>query len=329
MCIRANKERILWLDIAKGIAMVAVVFSHEFASVKSLVLFCNSFMLPLFFMCSGYCMSPQKYDIITYLKRKAKVLLLPYLILGLIVSFLQIPTNGLDSILQNILLELFSWQTLWFLPVLFCSDAILYFILSKNKNNTLAKVLRVEIIFLILGISFCKLNITLPIDLATVPISIFYMAIGYRTKYVVKTISIKLKIIIGGVLFLTGIILLMLTEDNLILKLNDILPISKLIFSSIESIGLLFLLSSLITSNILRTLHYVLSPLEFIGKNTMVIFAFHMPIFFYCQTYIRPYINNQLYYKPIEFIVIWVICLLLIPIFNKYTPFFIGKGYNK
>ena len=41
--------RLPWLDIAKGIAMVAVVFSHEFASVKPLVLLCNSFMLPLFF----------------------------------------------------------------------------------------------------------------------------------------------------------------------------------------------------------------------------------------------------------------------------------------
>ena len=72
--------RLPWLDIAKGIAMVAVVFSHEFASVKPLVLLCNSFMLPLFFMCSGFCLSPGKYGIVEYFKRKARTLLLPYFI---------------------------------------------------------------------------------------------------------------------------------------------------------------------------------------------------------------------------------------------------------
>lgn len=46
------RVRLSWLDIAKEIAMVAVVFSHEFASVKPLVLLCNSFMLPLFFLCA-------------------------------------------------------------------------------------------------------------------------------------------------------------------------------------------------------------------------------------------------------------------------------------
>lgn len=45
-----RSQRFLWLDLAKAIAMIAVVFSHEFASVKPLVFLCNSFMLPLFFL---------------------------------------------------------------------------------------------------------------------------------------------------------------------------------------------------------------------------------------------------------------------------------------
>lgn len=60
-------------------------------------------------------------------------------------------------------------------------------------------------------------------------------------------------------------------------------------------------------------------------KNTMVIFAFHMPVFFYCQTLLRPLFKSQLCYKPIEFILIWGICLMLIPLFNRYAPILIGK----
>ncbi|MCS2583387.1 hypothetical protein NXY00_08980 [Bacteroides sp. BFG-551] len=50
--------RLPWLDMAKGVAMVAVVFSHEFASIKPLVLFTNSFMLPLFFIASDIVYHP-------------------------------------------------------------------------------------------------------------------------------------------------------------------------------------------------------------------------------------------------------------------------------
>lgn len=58
----------------------------------------------------------------------------------------------------------------------------------------------------------------------------------------------------------------------------------------------------------------------------MVIFAFHMPIFFYSQTFIRPFFKSQLYYKPIEFVLIWGICLVLIPLFNWYALILIGKS---
>lgn len=126
-------KRILWLDVAKALAMIAVVFSHEFSSIKPLVLLCNSFMLPLFFMCSGFCLSPGKYGIAEYFKRKARVLLLPYFLLGLTVSLLHVGVNGIDGVVQNIGEELFSWQTLWFLPVLFFADLILYVFCLKQK----------------------------------------------------------------------------------------------------------------------------------------------------------------------------------------------------
>lgn len=226
--------------------MIAVVFSHEFASVSPLVTLCNSFMLPLFFMCSGYCLSPGKYGMVEYLKRKAKTLLLPYFALGIIASFLSVATQGLDTVLENIQQALFSWQTLWFLPVLFVADIILYFMLSKAKKVVRANTI-VGVLGLAFGVALCRCKITLLLDLEVVPIAVFYLSVGYGLKGTMKAKTIPNQGKFGATLLLCGLILMAVIGDNLIVKLNDILPADKLIFSTIESVGFMLMLSVLIT----------------------------------------------------------------------------------
>lgn len=252
------RVRLPWLDIAKGIAMVAVVFSHEFASVKPLVLLCNSFMLPLFFMCSGFCLSPRKYGYTEYLKRKARTLLLPYLSLGLIVSLLHIGINGLDEVIQNIEEHFFSWQTLWFLPVLFFADIILYDILSKTKGNFAMNVV-IGFMSLILGAILCWQDITMLIDLSVVPIAVFYLSLGYGVKKTLNVNAFSHRGKVGICLLALGFAIMMITKENLVLKLNDILPIWKLVFSTVEAFGIMLILSSITPPHFAKvTLHYAL-----------------------------------------------------------------------
>lgn len=319
-----GQKRLLWLDCAKALAMIAVVFSHEFSSVKLLVLLCNSFMLPLFFMCSGFCLSPGKYGIVEYFKRKARTLLLPYFILGLIVSLLHIGINGIDGVLKNIANDLFSWQTLWFLPVLFIADIFLYIFLSVSKNKFVMNAI-IGLIAVFTGMFFCWQNIKIMMDMAVVPISIFYLTVGFGLNCVLKKNGFSHKGNIGFSLLVIGILLMIISKGNLVLKLNDILPIWKVVFSTMESIGIMLILSIKIIPQPSKVMHF----LEYIGKNTMVIFAFHMPIFFYSQTFIRPFFKSQLYYKPIEFVLIWGICLVMTPLFNRYAPILIGKKHNR
>lgn len=317
-------KRILWLDVAKALAMIAVVFSHEFSSIKPLVLLCNSFMLPLFFMCSGFCLSPGKYGIAEYFKRKARVLLLPYFLLGLTVSLLHVGVNGIDGVVQNIGEELFSWQTLWFLPVLFFADLILYVFLSKAKDILVINVV-IGVVSLIIGCLFCWQDITMIMNLTVVPIAIFYLSLGYGMKKALNVNEFSHRGKVGICLLALGLVIMMTTKENFVLKLNDILPMWKIVVSTMEVVGVMLILSAIITSPIMHKLHCITNLLEYIGKNTMVIFAFHMPVFFYCQTFLRPLIKSQLYYKPIEFTLIWGICMMLIPLFNRYAPILIGK----
>lgn len=255
------RVRLPWLDIAKGIAMIAVVFSHEFASVKPLVLLCNSFMLPLFFMCSGFCLSPGKYGIVEYFKRKARTLLLPYFILGLIVSLLHIGINGIDGILKNIANDLFSWQTLWFLPVLFIADLFLYILLSVSKNKFAMNTI-IGLIAVFTGMFFCWQNIKIMMDLAVVPIAAFYLSVGYGMKRMFSADTIRNHGILGMCLLVIGLVIMIMTKSNLVLKINDILPFWKVAFSTMETMGIMLILSTVVTPPhppfAKVTLHYAL-----------------------------------------------------------------------
>ena len=241
-----EQKRLLWLDTAKALAMIAVVFSHEFSSVEPLVLFCNSFMLPLFFMCSGFCLSPGKYSMNEYIKRKSRSLLLPYFALGFIVSLLQIGIDDIDEVVLNIEKELFSWQTLWFLPVLFFADIILYGFLSMSRKKLVMNV-SVGLFSLLIGVVFCKLGLSIFVNLCVVPIAMFYLSVGYVIKRLIIIKVISNKLILGSCILVSGLVVMAVTKENLVLIINDILPISKLAFSTMEGVGIMLFLSSIIT----------------------------------------------------------------------------------
>lgn len=246
------RARLLWIDVAKAVAMIAVVFSHGFASVKPLVLFCNSFMLPLLFVCSGFCISPGKYRMDEYVKRKSRSLLLPYFALGLIVSLLHIGISDIDEVVLNIVKKLFSWQTLWFLPLLFFADIILYGFLSMSRKKLVMNV-SVGLVSLLIGIVFCKLGFSKFVNLDVVPIAIFYLSVGYGIKrlFVIKVISNKLKL--GSCILVSGLVVMAVTKENLVLIFNDILPISKLVFSTMEWVVVMLVLPSIIPPPICRS----------------------------------------------------------------------------
>lgn len=253
-----EQKRLLWLDTAKALAMIAVIFSHEFSSIEPLVLFCNSFMLPLFFMSSGFCLSPGKYSMNEYIKRKSKSLLLPYFALGFIVSLLHIGISGIEVVVQNIEKELFSWQTLWFLPVLFFADVILYNFLSILRNVKLTNLL-VGLVSLLLGFLFCWKNITMIIDMSVVAIAVFYLSVGYGMKRMFSAETIRNHGSLGLILLVIGLVIMILTKSNLVLKLNDILPLWKVAFSTLEAMGIMLILSTIAPPHFAKvTLRYTL-----------------------------------------------------------------------
>lgn len=146
----SKSQRLTYIDIAKGIAILCVIFGHfiyminggnRYARhIKDVV---HTFHMPLFFIVAGFFLSDRK-PLLVFIRDKAKRLLIPYVIgvsVVLVANIFEIVLRGADaSRLQDHLKALFFgapiamtntiWGEVlplgpvWFLTALFVSLCI-------------------------------------------------------------------------------------------------------------------------------------------------------------------------------------------------------------
>ena len=135
--------RIAWIDAAKGIGLLCVIMGHlHIPLVDTWVYF---FHMPLFFFLSGFVFSGGKYDFKTFLKKKLRTLVLPYFTLGGAIFLFWCLLYALDGctagdylqMLKNFLVQEHFW-TVWFLACLFLTELIYYGIHRALGKNPLA-----------------------------------------------------------------------------------------------------------------------------------------------------------------------------------------------
>ncbi|MCC8137791.1 MAG: acyltransferase family protein [Clostridiales bacterium] len=121
-------------DVARAIAIYFVVVGHVLISLNVHVFrFVLFFHMPLFFFISGYFLnsSIKKYCFGTFLKKKVKTLIVPFLVWSLISFAMNILllVNGGNFNLKNVIeqfVEIFLYaRSLWFLVILFFSSVFL------------------------------------------------------------------------------------------------------------------------------------------------------------------------------------------------------------
>ena len=133
-------NRVDWIDIAKGLGMLAVIWGHICCVGWSNDLV-YSFHIPLFFFLSGLVFNEKKHnDFGQFLKNRARRLLLPYFIYSVITwlfwalftHYTGKPCNDYFSpLLQTFIAQgsggyLVHNVSLWFIPCLFCVELIFY-----------------------------------------------------------------------------------------------------------------------------------------------------------------------------------------------------------
>ncbi len=185
-----EKQRLLFIDIAKGIGITLVVCSHTEA--HDLMLWSAFFFVPIFYFCSGYMTTSASTNssIAHYMKKRARKLLIPYFFFNLLLLlyFRRWSITGLYGILYSRYsffplgsdnnYDLFIWGNypMWFITSLLVSYLFYHILLSsKNKSLTI-------LIYLCLTFILSQIPILLPWSIDTAFLSSLIMYAGFYAK---------------------------------------------------------------------------------------------------------------------------------------------------
>lgn len=137
----ANKNRIEWIDTAKGLGILMVMLGHNYLDWKY-VFWCYSFHMALFFFLSG-CTFRDQEGIGVFLKKRVLGLLIPYVFFAALIAlynWVSAVTHGnsfdLSSAALSYLVQI-RYTHLWFLPCLFLAEIgtwLIYKYISKRMT---------------------------------------------------------------------------------------------------------------------------------------------------------------------------------------------------
>ncbi|UDM32539.1 acyltransferase family protein [Lentilactobacillus laojiaonis] len=292
------KKRIAWIDIAKGLGIIAVAIGHALETHGTLYHFLYWWHMPIFFIAAGFFLKPVvNNDWATYLKKHIVPLLKSYFIFGvLLITFGYV--SGLHSLgytLRYFLKLLYGGTRLnlylsvfWYMNVFIIASIVVTFIITYVKSRQ--KLIIIGFLTVITGVSYKHLELpfipsdwNMPWDFDVSLLAIFFMLFGNLYFAQIKEAIRKFNIIIP----ITLIILLLIYGQNsgifnfgffmkshIIHASQPISPTLAVTTIPIMSSIVIFSLSSLIS----RSLPIITWILTTLGKNTLFIMYLHKAI---------------------------------------------------
>lgn len=272
------KERLHYIDIAKGILILFLPIHHYASATRRLDISSNyewiitywqflitPFFMAAFFILSGYCSSFEKVTVSTFIKSVFRKIIIPIVFFQILVlAGIALYTGNLEYFNQSMLNP--PYTTLWFLWALLFAKSTTYII--SNFFYKQSVILFVSFIFLICGclLNYYKIGINV-LAIYQSLIASFFVAFGYYLK--------KHKEIFERILkysFIYPILIVFLRFFHLpIPSYTAGINISLLtipLFVVLTIFGTAFLL------NICKKINKF-SFIEYFGRNSLVIYCFH------------------------------------------------------
>ncbi len=284
-----QNERIHWIDIAKGIGIIFIIYAHELGSHDLRYLF-YSFHIPLFLFLSGIVFKPYS-NFFKFLKKCVNGLLIPYLLIAFAsyviwaINFTNFSFTGNEEIKQ--FLSIFYGNSnnglmdfnniLWFLPTLFITRIMFYF-LHKFVTKTSKLVLSLFLISIIGYVYSIYVNLKLPFGTETAISALVFYGSGYLwfNNEKAKTVIYNFRKILFPSLLIIGIIISTIEFNNYgqqidmrLLHLNNYF---SFYFDAYAGIIAWISFSLILNKN---------NILEYLGKNSLVLFSWHFILFNY------------------------------------------------
>ena len=308
-----SQKRIEFIDLAKGVCMIALVLGHCGIGIN------GAATLPLYLMISG--MFFKKYDgTRTFLIKKTNGILIPFIffyligcaafygIQRLVPQLLITSAGGILDIFNN---RQFFNGPIWFIIALFWCN-IYFYLVFKSINNEYAR----KIIYLGIGVFGWWLGhkgLFLPMYLDVAMTCLPFFALGYYIK--IWQILDKARENTGMVLGIIMLILSMIIPSRISLHYNIMEGVNSYIAGLLIAFGLLFICKKI------KSLPFV----SYCGRYSIVLLCVHHMIY-------RP-LMVLLPKTGIEILSsnwsIAIITLLLsvacIPVCKKLIPWFVAQ----
>lgn len=318
-------QRIKYLDIAKGVLIILLVFAH-FRSALYRTNFENDyfvyvyewnsiftcFYMPAFFLISGFCSNFKK-DIKTFLNSLFKGLIIPLFALSLIedIAYSLLVTH--HNLLFTINSTIVQGGTLWFLQALILAKLIC-FIIQQLIDSKLA-MLVITLSLLVVGVVLNQFQLgSNPFFYKHGLVASFFVALGIFLK--------DNKEIYDNALKYSTYVYPMLALINFWKSPN----ITAFLSVSVKLIPLFLLLSLCGTFFILSICKRIkeCKTLEFWGQNSLVVYALHFAplVYFFKKFYL--WITPSSLLEFVAFVLLlftaeYILCFILMKLF-QYKP---------
>ena len=325
-----GKERLTFIDTAKAIAIFLVIVGHLVPGESPIFRFIFAFHMPAFFFLSGYCTKKNEQPFLRFVGKRAKTLLIPYVVFALISVILLLifpvfrEAEGIKAYVVRYLyvMQPYAWfGALWFLVCLFICSAMLYCILRIWDGKNAWWLLPVAAVFMMAAPLLYKL--VSPLHYGRLPWKIDsaigampFMILGYvfREKARFEKWKWPVHVIIAAgapiLIWLIGMRL------NGYVNLCDAEYGNPVCYYAASLTGCLFLLS-------LGKLTEKVTLLAWLGRESLFIFAIHGIMIFAAIRLYGLAVHEELEYLPdgilvfVIAIAVCAVCALLAFVFAK------------
>lgn len=326
-------KRLDYIDTAKGIGIILVVIYHHLLGAEYINNWISSFHMPLFFMITGYLYAfRDNYTkpVGKFIVQKLKGLMYPFATL----SFVVIIWNAFfynvifpSVIPENSTLEIFwltittyGYHALWFVPCLFyCS--VVFYLLRKYSLHHWIWVIIITFAVIFTAVPESTIFTYYPVRFfVRILIGLMFIYFGYLLFVFLSKIQKRWQciiLIVSGLVSVLSFIGYYLYPGLLPFINIGVCHIEKPIiylFLALSSSAFIILLSQYIDNKVL----------EFFGKNSIVILAFHMDLMIEVAWLIEgriPWNVNETIQSATVVAIELVMLVILILLINRFVPF--------
>ena len=304
-------NRVPWIDICRGFGITLVLYGH-LITLESQRYLIYAFHMPLFFFLSGLVFKPvHNKTMQSIVVKNFKQLLIPYFFFAVFTYLFAVLTNPKPDLTPGGI----AWQlfgilygsgsdgmlgfnvVLWFLPCLFITR-LTFALITRRVTQT--KILGlILLLFGTIGYTLSILTpwIKLPFGLEIALTGIVFFGLGYlwkTRKYALAALRpyrLFIALLAIGITYFAATANYHIGGNQIDLRANRYNNVFLFYTASLGGILALTMISQLIRAN---------KVLEYIGRNSMVIFAWHNLLIVNLQTIISTLVSDD-FIRSIQF----------------------------